>query len=168
VIAASAGAGGAQSGRTEDMSNRFVAPGGASCRWFARAAIAAGIAAFAAPACADDLPAFRKGLWEFSRTIDAGGGKTQTIKSSKCTSPGEDMKAQNERLAKSGCKFSPTVRSGSTYTFSSQCSIQGISAQSTSVITVDSDSAYRLNVDGTAAGEKTHEVLLARRIGDCK
>jgi hypothetical protein len=119
-------------------------------------------------AAADDLPAFRKGQWEFERTIEAGGGKKQTIKSSRCLAPTEDMKAQNERLAKAGCKFTPVTRSGSNYTFGSQCTIQGIVANSTTTITPEGDSAYRLVVEGITAGEKTRDVLVAKRVGDCK
>jgi len=122
-----------------------------------------------APALADDPPQFRQGLWEFDRS--AGG---QRMHKSECTSPTEDMKRQNETIAKGGgCKFSPPVRSGSTYTFSADCSMAGpqggpVSFRSTSVMTVESDTAYKIEVTTTGgAAPPVKEVLTARRIGDC-
>lgn len=56
---------------------------------------------------------------------------------------------------------------GNVYTFSSQCQLQGISSQTRSVITVESDSAYTVQVTGTTAGKATNELLKARRVGDC-
>jgi hypothetical protein len=41
-------------------------------------------------------------------------------------------------------------------------------SRSTTVITVKSDSAYRVEVNGSTAGQATKELLVARRIGDCK
>lgn len=123
----------------------------------------------AGPALADDPPAFRQGLWEFDRS--AGG---QRMHKTECTSPSEDMKRQNEMIAKrGGCKFSPPQRSGSTYTFSADCSVPGpqgtpMSFRSASVMTVESDSAYRIEVTTTGLpGPPVKELLTARRIGDC-
>jgi hypothetical protein len=123
----------------------------------------------AAPAFADDPPAFRQGLWEFDRS--AGG---QRMHKTECTSPSDDMKRQNDMIAKAGgCKFTPPQRSGNTYTFSADCSMQTpqggmASFRSTSVMTVESDSAYRIDVTSTGgAGPPAQELLTARRIGDC-
>lgn len=125
------------------------------------AAIAAGTA------FADELPVFRKGIWEFSRTIERGTGKSQTMTSRKCVSPTEDMRAQNARLVKSGCKFSPYTRSANQYTMNAKCSVMGISSETTTVVSVESDIAYRVTVVGTTDGDKTREVTIARRIGEC-
>ena len=116
---------------------------------------------------AEDPPAFRHGLWQFDRTV--GGQKLQT---KECTNPTEDMKQQNALLTKGGCKFTPSTRSGRTYTFSAECTINApgsapITARSTSVLTVESDTAYRVEITTTGAGTSTSETLLARRVGDC-
>ncbi len=116
---------------------------------------------------AEDLPVFRKGIWEFSRTIESGGGKSQTMTSRKCVSPTEDMRAQNVRLAKTGCTLSPYARSANQYTMSAKCRVMGISSDTTTVVSVESDSAYRVTVAGVTDGEKTKEVMIARRVGDC-
>mgnify|MGYP001180897825 CR=1 FL=1 len=124
-------------------------------------------AAAAGGAYADELPMFRKGIWEFSRTIESGAGKSQTMTSRKCVSPTDDMRAQNARLAKSGCTFSPYARSANQYTMSAKCHVMGISSDTTTVVSVESDSAYRVTVAGVTDGAKTKEVMIARRVGDC-
>ena len=131
-------------------------------------AIAASLAALAIVSNAQDLPGFRKGMWEFTRTVDGGSGKPQTIRTRKCTSPADDMRKQNEMLTKAGCKFSPITRSGTSYSFTAQCHIQGVSAQSRSVISVDGDDAYKITVESQQGGQGTKELLVARRTGDCQ
>lgn len=116
---------------------------------------------------AEELPNFRKGMWEFNRTITDASGQTNTIVMKKCINPTDDMKKQNAMHTKAGCKLTPLTRSGSSYSFSSQCNILGISVQSKSVISVDSDAAYRIDVESQEDGAKTKERLVAKRIADC-
>jgi len=123
--------------------------------------------AFCTPAFPDELPALRQGKWNFQRTV---GEKKLDV--TKCTSPAEDMKKQNAILEKGGCQVSPVRKSGNVYTFTANCSIKGpsgamISSRSTSVITVESDSAYKIEVDVVTDGQSSKELLVARRIGDC-
>jgi hypothetical protein len=117
----------------------------------------------------DDLPAFRRGMWEFNRTMEGAGGqgKSQTITSKKCTNPTEDMKRQNEMLSKVGCKFSLITRSGNTFSFTSDCTLQGTSAQGKTVVSVENDSAYTVNIETRQGKQVTKETLSARRIGEC-
>lgn len=130
-------------------------------------AIAAGLASFAPVSQAQELPPFRKGLWEFNRTVPGPSGKTREIKTKDCTNPTDDMRKQNDMLAKSGCKFTPVTKSGKAYSFSAQCVMQGMAFQSKSVITAESDSAYKVDVESLQGGAKTREQLVARRVGDC-
>ena len=121
----------------------------------------------AAAAQAEEPPALRQGLWQFERTV--GGQKLQR---QECVSPSEDMKRQNAMLEKSGCKFSPAQRAGNTYTFTAECAIKPpggdtVSVRSTSVMTVENDSAYKVEIATTGAGTSTQELLVARRVGDC-
>jgi Protein of unknown function (DUF3617) len=136
-------------------------------RTFAIGAMAVNLAVLLTVADAQELPSLRQGMWEFKRTVDVGPGKTQTITTKKCTNPTDDMKKQNDMLTKTGCTFSSPTKSGTSYRFTSQCTVQGVPMQSASVISVDSDSAYRVDVDLQAGGQKTKEQLIARRIGDC-
>jgi len=132
------------------------------------ASVVAGVAPLvAAASLAEDPPPFRQGLWQFDRTV--GGKKLQT---KECTNPTEDMKQQNALLTKGGCKFTPSTRSGRTYTFSAECTINApgsapVTVRSISALTVESDGAYRVEITTTGAGTSTNEVLLARRVGDC-
>jgi hypothetical protein len=126
------------------------------------------LSAVLSPVGAEDLPVFRQGLWEFQRTVG-----TQKMVSKKCTSPSDDMKRQNAMLEKAGCRFSPMKKKGNTYTFTTECTVKNPSGgtligRTTSIITVESDSAYKVQVDGTANGQSTKELLIARRVGDCK
>ncbi len=121
-----------------------------------------------APAYGDEPPVLRQGLWQFERTV--GGQKLQA---QECVDPNEGMKRQNALLEKSGCTFSPGNRAGKTYTFTVDCSIKppgggtAVTVHSTSVMTVESDSAYKVEITTTGAGTSTPELLLARRLGDC-
>lgn len=133
------------------------------CAVLLAATLAAGRAA------SDDWPALRAGMWEFNRTIETSGasGKPQTIQKNECTNPTDDMRKQNETLTKAGCKFSPVVRSGNTYTYSAVCKMQGVSGTSKSVLTVESDASYVIRVESDFGGQRTHETLRAKRAGDC-
>ncbi len=117
-------------------------------------------------AMADEPPKFRPGLWEYNRTVDAGG-KAQTYKTKECVNPGDDMKKQNEMMNQVGCKAPPGARSGNKYTFTIERVLQGNPMKSTSVITVENEAAYRIDVDAQHDGKTTKEILVARRIGDC-
>lgn len=45
--------------------------------------------------------------------------------------------------------------------------VLGVPVESTSVMTVDSASAYRINIQSKGGGKATKETLVAKRIGDC-
>jgi hypothetical protein len=134
-----------------------------------RAAIAIVTIGLALPAlAAEQLPVFKPGLWEFRRSVDAGDGKPATLTNQKCTSPTDDMNKKTESMAASGCQASPVSRSGNLYSFSLKCTIQGVPIESRSVITFESDAAYKVDVESKQGGKTTREQLTARRVGDCK
>ncbi len=127
-----------------------------------------GSTALCNPAFPDELPSFRQGMWKFHRTVEK-----KTLEVTKCTSPAEDMKKQNTMLEKIGCRFSPARKSGNTYTFTVDCSIKSpsgaaIKSRTTSVMAVESDSAYKVEIDVVTDGHATKELLVAQRVGDCK
>jgi len=133
-----------------------------------RIPIALLIASLALPAfAADELPRFRTGLWEFKRSVDGGDGKPVTLTNQKCTNPTEDMKKKTESAAQSGCQVSPMSKSGKLYTFTFKCTIKGVSLQSKSVITAESESAYKVDAETTTGGKTTRELLTARWISSC-
>lgn len=116
---------------------------------------------------AQDLPALRKGMWKFQITLGSGSGQAQTITTTQCTDPLEDLKKQNKKLAEEGCKISPFTRKGNAYSYTSQCMKQGVGSQSTTVITVDSDVGYRTDAESHQSGEQSKQMLIAKRVGDC-
>lgn len=129
-----------------------------------------GAAMVSAAALADELPVLTPGMWAFKRTVESQGtgGKPMNVETRSCTDPTADMRKSNEMLAKQGCRFSPVSKSGATYTFTSDCQIQGMRYQSRSVITVESGGAYRVDVTSSGSGPSTKELLVAKRTGDCK
>jgi hypothetical protein len=114
-------------------------------------------------------PPLRKGLWEFNRTVEGQGpgGKPVTMTNKKCADPAADRRRMNELLTKQGCKLTASAVRGNTSTSSSECQVQGVTVQSRSVITVESDSAYRAQVTTTGGGRSTKELLVAKRVGEC-
>lgn len=129
--------------------------------------VAVAVAAVAANAAEPGPAEFQRGMWEFTRVVDTGAGTPQTLTRKECTSPSADMRAQREAGAKAGCKTSPTVTNGSTYTFTSTCNFAGQEVESTSVMTVASTSAYSVAIQSKGGGKSTKESLVAKRIGDC-
>jgi Protein of unknown function (DUF3617) len=116
-------------------------------------------------AAAVEMPAFRQGMWEYERSV---GGSRFVAK--ECGDPTEDMRAQNASMEKMGCRLSPVGQSGSTYTYTMQCAVKLPSGaatwSTTSVLTAESDGAYRLEVRGSARGQQD-EVVVAHRVADC-
>ncbi len=149
---------------TRHMLSRLPVPRGCRVAAFVGAAMAS------AAALADELPVLAPGMWEFKRTVESqgAGGKPMNVENRKCTDPTAEMRKSNDMLAKQGCTFTPVSKSGATYTFTSDCRIQGVRYQSRSVITVESGSAYRVDVTSSGSGPSTKEVLVAKRTGDCK
>src|SRR6185295_16072988 len=98
---------------------------------------------------AEKMPVFRQGMWEFNRTIEntSSPGKPQTIKNSKCTNPTDEMKKQKEMLSNLGCKVSSDSKGEKTYSFTADCKIQNTSVQTKSVITVENDAAYSIQIE---------------------
>lgn len=110
---------------------------------------------------ADELPAFRHGMWEFHRTM---GGKSSELR--KCTDPSGDI------LQKSGCKVSSIKKSENTYTFIVDCPAEiplspELGGRITVSLKVMGDSFYQVVAEGLVNGQPMKEFLDARRIGDC-
>ena len=130
--------------------------------------VLAGITACAAwPACADDdIPLLRQGLWEYQKT--AGANK---FGATECIDPSEDLRRQHAALQKMGCTLSPTLRNGSSYTYGAECSVKlpsgAVSFSTVSVLTAESDSAYRLENRLTKQGGTVNESITAQRVADC-
>lgn len=118
-------------------------------------------------ALAADWPIFKLGQWTFERTMTGVGAPAKPLVRTDCTDPTADQKKQRDMLAKSGCQFTPLEKSGNTYRYSATCKMGGMATTSKSVLVVESAEAYTITVDSDVGGEKSHEVLKAKRVGDC-
>lgn len=116
---------------------------------------------------AEELPALRKGIWEFNRTVETAPGKTAKLSKKECTTPFGDMKKNREDGMKAGCRFTPLTRSGNSYSFTANCKIGEVPVESKSVITIDSPNAYKIQVESRGGGKKSTELLVAKRVADC-
>lgn len=130
-------------------------------------AMAAVMACGATVALAADWPDFKPGQWQFDRTIEGAGPQPQQLSKVECIDPTEQNRKQRAMLTQAGCQFTPVVEKGSTYTYSATCKIGGMTSTSRSTLVVDGKEAYTVTVDSETNGAKTHEVLTARRLGDC-
>jgi len=118
-------------------------------------------------ATAADWPTFKPGNWTFDRTMTGPGPTSEKLSRTECTDPTADHKEQQAMLTKAGCQFTPLTQSGKTYRYSATCKMAGMTTKSDSVLEVESAEAYTITVDSIVDGSKAHEVLRARRIGDC-
>jgi hypothetical protein len=118
-------------------------------------------------ALAADWPVFKPGNWTFVRTMTGAGAPATPVTRTECTDPSADQKEQHDKLSKSGCQFTPLTQSGNTYRYSATCKMGAMAMKSDSVLVVESAEAYSITVDSEVGGQKSHEVLKARRVGDC-
>ena len=127
--------------------------------------LAAAVAVSVLPmALAADWPVFKPGQWQFERTME-GSGPEQKVSTTECMDPTAEQQKQRVTLTKAGCQFSPLVQSGATYRYSAVCKLMG--ATSNSVLEVHGPEAYTITIESTMGNTKTHEVVTARRVGDC-
>jgi Protein of unknown function (DUF3617) len=115
---------------------------------------------------ADEVPLLRQGLWEYQRT--AG---TQKFAATECIDPSEDLRRQHAVLERIGCKLAPVLRNGTTYTYAADCALKLTSGvvtfSTTTVLTAESDTAYRIENRMTDRGRTSNESITARRVADC-
>jgi hypothetical protein len=115
---------------------------------------------------ADEVPLLRQGLWEYQRTVGVN-----KFAATECIDPSEDLRRQHTALEKMGCKLSPALRSGSTYTYTANCSVKlpsgAVTFNTTSVLTAESDTAYRIENRLTRQGATSNESITAQRVADC-
>lgn len=79
--------------------------------------------------------------------------------------PTAEQQKQRVTLTKAGCQFSPLVQSGTTYRYSAVCNLMG--ATSNSMLEVQGPEAYTITIESVVGKATTHEVVTARRMGDC-
>jgi Protein of unknown function (DUF3617) len=118
-------------------------------------------------AVAADWPSFKPGQWQFERTMESPGKPVEKHSVTECIDPTAEQAKQRTVLAKAGCQFSPLEQSGKTYRYSANCKMGSISSTSSSVLEALGSEAYTITIDSVVGSTKTHEVVTARRVGDC-
>lgn len=115
---------------------------------------------------ADDVPLLRQGLWEYQRTAGA-----QKFAATECIDPSEDLRRQHAALERLGCKVAPVGRDGTTYTYAADCALKlpsgVVTFTTTTVLTADSDTAYRIERRINNQGATSDESISAKRVADC-
>jgi hypothetical protein len=119
----------------------------------------------AAPCLAVEIPAFRQGLWEYERSVGAS-----KYVAKECGDPSRDMRTNNASMEKIGCKLSSGAPTGAIYTYTTECAVKlpsgAVSWTTTSTLTVEGETGYRLEIRSTGRGAQD-EVVVAHRVADC-
>ena len=115
---------------------------------------------------AEEVPLLRQGLWEYQRSVGVN-----KFAATECIDPSEDLRRQHAALEKMGCKLAPALRAGATYTYTADCSVKlpsgAVTFSTTSVLTVESNIAYRVENRLTSQSGTTNESITAQRVADC-
>ncbi|MBI1398068.1 MAG: DUF3617 family protein [Betaproteobacteria bacterium] len=120
----------------------------------------------------DPYPAFRAGLWEYTRSSANAPPGAPKFSTRECDDPHKAMIEQARNLEKRGCRLTPPRRKGKTWSFSAVCEVPGAgSTTSRTLLMRESDSAYTvmLETHGNMGGKPVDasDVVTARRLGDC-
>jgi Protein of unknown function (DUF3617) len=120
-----------------------------------------------------DGPSFRKGLWRFERAVEFFS-KSEAMPratririeplATRCVDPTEAMKETFRPVNGGSCRSQPAQKYGNSYVFPLRCDYIG---PVRTVITVESDSAYREVHELTVGTSPRKETIVARRLGDC-
>ena len=124
------------------------------------------VASSAAIAHASDWPRFRKGVWQFERTMAAGEGGNVLFKRemTRCVDPSESMKETWRAISVGNCRASPPERHLNKYVFARRCDYMG---PVRTTIVVESETAYtEINELKDGPVPRT-DTVIARRVAAC-
>jgi hypothetical protein len=139
------------------------------------ALFAAGAVLFgASQATAKDPPKFRAGLWQFDRTLEVNGTQTDRRLTSnllikpretRCVDPTSALKRASGPLFMGTCKVTRSQPSDNEYVTITSC---GSGDPVKSELKVESDTAYTEIHEGKIGASTTKDIIVAKRIGDCR
>lgn len=121
---------------------------------------------------AEDWPRFRKGIWQFERTLELTNNSNKTKENSllmkhkmtRCVDPSESMKETFRPVSVGNCHPRPPTRVANKYVFSLRCDYMG---PVRTTIDVQSDTAY-IEVNELQAGKFPRtDTVIARRVAEC-
>jgi len=116
-----------------------------------------------------ELPAFRPGMWEYTRTTQVAGARAKPASTTvrKCSDPNREIREKLAQMKQKGCQFAPMTRQDSRYRASFTCPMNGASVRMSDIITVKSPASYEY-ANETHYGERvTRSTIAANRVGEC-
>ena len=121
---------------------------------------------FPATAIASDWPKFRKGVWQFERTLVANGNGSILSKRemTRCVDPSDAMKETFRSVSVGSCRSSRPERVANKYVFALRCDYMG---PVRTTIVVESDTAYTEVNELQAGSFPRTDTVIARRISEC-
>lgn len=116
---------------------------------------------------ADQVPALRKGMWDLKQNINGRPYNTR-----KCMGPYAELIRQHTALTESGCSFQTSTKSATQFEIRSKCIKRDPAGRrwesdSVSILTVQSDTSYQLDVRGTTNTVPMQESVQGRWVGTC-
>jgi len=136
--------------------------------------VLAGLPLTTFPADAKDPPKFRPGLWQFDRTLEIDGVKTERRlltsnlvvkpREIRCVNPHVALKAASRPLYLGNCRVTRSQPGDNEYVTMTFC---GPGDPVKSELKVESDTAYTEINEGRIGASTTRDTVVARRIGDC-
>jgi hypothetical protein len=117
-------------------------------------------------------PSFRKGIWQFERTLEYTGplppphtALSIRREMTRCVDPTESMKETFKPLSVGACHSVKPEKIDNRYVFSLRCDYLG---PVRTVIEVEGDAAYTEINELTVGNFPRKDIVIARRIGDCQ
>jgi hypothetical protein len=116
-------------------------------------------------------PSFRKGMWQFERTLEYSGPSLQPPhilgrqEMTRCVDPTEAMKETFKPLSVGACHSVKPEKLDNRYVFSLRCDYLG---PVRTVIEVEGDAAYTEINELTVGKFPRKDTVIARRVGDCE
>src|SRR5262245_25920900 len=139
------------------------------------ALLGAGLSLGTGLADAKDPPKFRPGLWQFDRTLEIDGVKTERQlltsnlmvkpRETRCVSPSAALRIASRPIYLGNCRVTRSQPGDNDYVTMTYC---GPGDPVKSELKVDSDTAYTEIHEGKIGASTTKDTVVARRIGDCR
>ena len=124
--------------------------------------------AVTAPETAAELPNFKPGLWEYTRTVVNGQSpKPQVLTVHKCTDPTADIRNRMAVLKSKNCQFTPLRRKQDHYLSEWTCPTPNGPTRFHDALIVKDATRYQDTSEIYTAQRVSQQKIEATRVGDC-
>ena len=123
---------------------------------------------------AKEPPRFRPGLWQFDRTLEINGKESDRRlidnllikpRETRCVDPTAALPVASRPMFMCNCRVTRSQPSENEYVTLSYC---GRGEPVKAGLKVESDTAYTDIREGKIGGNTTKDIIVAKRIGDCR